>query len=202
MKQKITIMFILLAFSYLANADDNYDINAGKIKSETCVACHGPNGNSVTPIWPKLAGQHAGYIVKQLQNFKSGARQNIQMSPFVEPLSEQDMKDIAAYYAAQKVELGAADPKLIPLGEKIYRAGIADKGLPACISCHGPNGSGNALALFPAVSGQHAEYAKMQLMNFRDNKRTNDINKMMQIVSEKMTIDEIEAVANYMQGLH
>lgn len=202
MKQKITIISILLAFSYLANASDSGDINAGKVKSETCVACHGTNGNSINPIWPKLAEQHVGYIVKQLQNFKSGSRQNAQMSTFAVTLSEQDMRDIAAYYAAQKVKTGSADPKLIPLGEKIYRAGVADKGLPACMSCHGPNGAGNALASFPAVSGQHAEYAKIQLIAFRNNKRTNDINKMMQIVSEKMTIEEIEAVANYMQGLY
>ena len=178
------------------------DVAAGKEKSQVCAACHGADGNSVNPVWPKLAGQHPGYIFKQLKDFHSGARKNIQMTPLAASLSEEDMQDIAAYYSSQKIKIGYASPELLAVGEKLYRAGNASKGLPACMSCHGPNGAGNVAASFPALSGQHAEYTKIQLLAFRDNKRTNDFNTVMQIVSEKMTTDEIDAVANYIQGLH
>ncbi len=171
-------------------------------KTKTCAACHGVDGNSVNPVWPKLAGQHAEYIFKQLKDFHSGARKNVQMSPLAAPLSEEDMQDIATYYSSQKIKIGHASAKTLPLGEQIYRAGDASKGLPACMACHGPSGAGNPAALYPALSGQHAEYTKIQLLAFRDNKRTNDTNKAMQIVSEKMTTEEIDAVANYIQGLH
>lgn len=178
------------------------DVSAGKEKSKTCAACHAVDGNSINPIWPKLAGQHEQYTVKQLQNFKSGERENIQMGPLAKSLSEEDMRDIATYYASQKLQIGQADPDLLTMGQKIYRAGVTEKKLPACSSCHGPNGSGNPLANYPSLSGQHAEYTKSQLMAFRDSKRDNDTDKVMRIVAEKMTIDEINAVANYIQGLH
>ncbi len=178
------------------------DVTAGKEKSKTCAACHGADGNSVNPIWPKLAGQHPDYIFKQLKDFHSGARKNVQMNPLAATLNEEDMQDIAAYYSSQKTEIGYASAETLPLGEKIYRAGDANKGLPACMACHGPSGTGNSAAAFPAISGQHAEYTKIQLLSFRDNKRTNDTNKAMQIISEKMTTEEINAVANYIQGLH
>ena len=175
---------------------------AGNEKTKTCAVCHGVDGNSVNPVWPKLAGQHPGYIIKQLKDFHSGARKNVQMTPLAASLSEEDMQNIATYYGSQKIKVGHTSAELLPLGEKIYRAGDATKGLPACMSCHGPNGAGNAAASFPALSGQHAEYTKIQLLTFRDNKRTNDISKAMQIVSEKMTTDEIDAVSNYIQGLY
>ena len=178
------------------------DVAAGKEKSQVCAACHGADGNSVNPVWPKLAGQHPGYIFKQLKDFHSGSRKNVQMTPLTASLSEEDMHDIAAYYSSQKIKIGSVSPELLVVGEKLFRAGDASKGLPACMACHGPNGAGNAIASFPALSGQHAEYTKIQLLAFRDNKRTNDINKVMQIVSEKMTTDEIDAVSNYIQGLH
>jgi len=174
----------------------------GNEKTKVCAACHGVDGNSVNPVWPKLAGQHAEYIFKQLKDFHSGARKNIQMSPLATPLSEGDMHDIATYFSSQKIKIGHASAETLPLGEQVYRAGDASKGLPACMACHGPNGTGNAAAAFPAIRGQHAEYTKIQLLAFRDNKRTNDTNKAMQIVSEKMTTEEIDAVANYIQGLH
>ncbi len=189
-------LFIVSCNIYAGN------VAAGKEKSKICAACHGADGNSVNPIWPKLAGQHPGYIFRQLKDFRSGARKNIQMSPLAASLSEEDMQDIAAYYSSQKIKIGYASADTLVLGEKIYRAGDASKGLPACMACHGPNGAGNLLASFPAVGGQHAEYTKVQLLNFRDNKRTNDINKAMQIISERMTTHEIDAVANYIQGLH
>ena len=175
---------------------------AGNEKTKICATCHGVDGNSVNPVWPKLAGQHAEYIFKQLKDFNSGARKNIQMSPLAAPLSVEDMQDIATYFSSQKIKIGYASAETLPLGEHIYRAGDASKGLPACMACHGPSGAGNSAASFPALSGQHAEYTKIQLLAFRDNKRTNDTNKAMQIVSEKMTTEEIDAVANYIQGLH
>ena len=174
----------------------------GNEKTKTCAACHGIDGNSVNPVWPKLAGQHAEYIFRQLKDFHSGARKNAQMSPLAAPLSEEDMQQIATYFSSQEIKIGYASAETLPLGEQIYRAGDASKGLPACMACHGPNGTGNAAAAFPAIRGQHAEYTKIQLLAFRDNKRTNDTNKAMQIVSEKMTTEEIDAVANYIQGLH
>lgn len=174
----------------------------GNEKTKTCAACHGVDGNSVNPVWPKLAGQHAEYILKQLRDFRSGARKNAQMSPLAAPLSDEDMQDLATYFSSQEIKIGHASAKTLPLGEQLYRAGDASKGLPACLACHGPNGTGNAAAAFPAIRGQHAEYTKIQLLAFRDNKRTNDTNNAMQIVSEKMTTEEIDAVANYIQGLH
>lgn len=195
---RLTSVFLLIFFCHSYGAD----ITAGKEKSQTCVVCHGEGGNSVNPTWPKLAGQHQSYIFKQLKDFHSGARENIQMSPMVSALSEEDMQDLAAYYAGQKTNIGHARVETLLLGETIYRAGDASKGLPACIACHGPSGTGNSLAAFPALGGQHAEYTKIQLLAFRDSKRTNDINKTMRIVAEKMTTNEIDAVANYIQGLH
>jgi len=200
MKNALTFTSIFL-FTFCCNIYAG-DVTAGKEKSLVCAACHGADGNSVNPVWPKLAGQHQEYIFKQLKDFHSGARKNIQMSPLVASLSEEDMQDIAAYYSSQKTKIGDASTEFLTVGEKLYRAGDASKGLPACMSCHGPSGAGNPAASYPALSGQHAEYTKIQLLAFRDNKRTNDTNKTMQIVSEKMTTDEIDAISNYIQGLH
>ena len=200
MKQVLTFTSIFLfIFSCHVYAGD---VAAGKEKSALCAACHGTDGNSVNPVWPKLAGQHSEYILKQLKDFKAGKRNNIQMNPLVATLSEEDMQDLAAYFSSQKTKIGYASAESLEMGEKIYRAGDASKGLAACMSCHGPTGAGNPAASYPSLSGQHAEYTKIQLLAFRDNKRTNDTNKAMQIVSEKMTTDEIDAVVNYIQGLH
>lgn len=198
MKQACTVLLFLIFSCHIYAGD----IIAGKEKSKTCAACHGSDGNSINPVWPKLAGQHPKYIFKQLKDFHSGARTNIQMDALVATLSEEDMQDLAAYFSTQKTKIGYANIETLPLGEKIYRAGDPKKGLPACMACHGPSGAGNSVAAFPAVRGQHAAYTKIQLLAFRDNKRSNDSNKTMQIISEKMTTEEIDAVANYIQGLH
>lgn len=195
----MVIFFITLSSHIYAVEGDPV---AGRSKAQPCVICHGVDGNSTSAIWPKLSGQHAEYLFKQLQDFRSGERESPQMSAFVAVLNEQDMWDIAAYYAAQKTKIGYTSVKQIELGRRIYNAGDPSKGLPACTACHGPRGSGNPLALFPALSGQHAEYTKAQLLAFRDKKRTNSDNKAMNIISERMVIDEIDAVANYIQGLH
>lgn len=177
------------------------DVNAGKEKSATCAACHGPDGNSTNPEWPKLAEQHAGYIVKQLQDYKSAERVNATMNPMAAPLSEQDMKDLAVYFASQQITPGEADPELVELGESIYRGGDLASGVSACMACHGATGAGNPAANFPALASQHATYTEMQLRAFRSGDRANDAGQMMRNIASKMTDQQIKAVASYIQGL-
>ena len=178
------------------------DAEAGKSKAATCAGCHGTDGNSVNPEWPNLAGQNAGYLVKQLKEFKAGDRENATMAPMAAGLSEQDMEDIAAYLTAQTPKGGAADPDLATLGQSIYRGGIKDRDIPACMSCHAPDGGGNQAAKFPAVAGQHAAYTMSQLKAFRSGARNNDPANMMRTTAHLMTDEEISSVSSYMQGLH
>jgi len=177
------------------------DAAAGQQKSAVCAACHGMDGNSVNPLWPKLAGQHPSYIVKQLKEFKGGVRNDQTMAPMAMPLSDADMDDLAAYFSSQKQQGGEADPAQVELGEKIYRAGNPASGVAACAACHAPNGSGNPAANFPAIGGQHAPYVEKALADFRSGTRSNDVNKMMRGVAGSMTDTEIKAVAQYIQGL-
>jgi len=179
------------------------DPEAGKTKSAACAACHGADGNSVNPEWPKLAGQHESYIVKQLSYFVDGERENATMKPMAGGLSEQDREDLGAYYASQTVSPGMADPELVVLGEKLYRSGNPESGIAPCMGCHGPNGAGNPAARYPALRGQHAKYVENQLHGFAEGKRVNEnAVKMMQILASRMTNREIRAVASYIQGLH
>jgi cytochrome c553 len=179
---------------------------AGKTKIATCAACHGADGNSVAPLFPKIAGQHVDYMIKQLQDFKSGARPEPTMAPMAAPLSQQDILDIAAYYSEQKVVVATVDPSAVVEGERIYLGGNKETGLMACASCHGPNGLGNAAAKYPMLSGQHIDYVKKQLENFshgfRDVKMPFYSLKMMSSVASKMSDKEIQAVAEYISGLH
>lgn len=177
------------------------DTAAGKAKSAACMACHGADGNSPNPVWPKLAGQHASYIKKQLNDFKAGARNNEMMAPMAAPLQEQDIEDLAAYFSSQSQSQGEAAADQVALGEKVYRAGNKDKGVAACGGCHGPNGAGNPGAGFPRIAGQHAAYLEKALKDFRDGKRANDLNKMMQGVASGLSDAEISAVAQYLQGM-
>lgn len=180
----------------------------GKTKAaEVCAACHGSDGNSTNPAWPKLAGQHAGYLAKQLADFKPAAqgeakRPNAVMAGIATGLSSEDMQNLAAYFATLPRQRGLADSTQVALGEKIYRAGNKDSGVPACMACHGPNGTGNPPANFPAVSGQHAAYTVATLKEFRAGSRANDSNEMMRGVAHAMTDVEIQAVAEYMAGLY
>jgi cytochrome c553 len=178
------------------------DAAAGKAKAATCSACHGADGNSTNPEWPKLAGQHPGYLAKQLQEFKAGRRVNATMSPMAAPLSDEDIADLSAYYAGQRLRLGAADPAQVQLGEQIYRGGNAVSGVAACMACHGPSGSGNPSARFPALSGQHSAYVMKALQDYRSGARQNDPNGMMRNIAERLTDREIKAVAEYVAGLH
>lgn len=190
------------------------DAEAGKDKAAVCTACHGRNGNSAIANYPKLAGQGAKYLYKQMKDFQSGARQDPIMSPQVAGRSDQDLKDIAAYFEAQETSLGMVKKEFVALGQKIYRSGNVQTGLPACIACHGPAGKGMHSAGFPNLSAQHAQYTQAQLSAFRAagrgdhgnvKRRTNDGPEgsvtMMQDVAAKMSDDEIEAVANYLSGL-
>jgi cytochrome c553 len=175
---------------------------AGQTKSVTCSACHGLDGNSLNPEWPSLAGQHESYIVKSLQSFKNGTRQNVLMSGMALPLADEDMVDLAAYFAAQKRASGVADPELVSAGERLYRGGNKETGVPACLACHGPKGLGNPAVGWPAIAGQHAAYSAAQLAAYRSKQRATDGDtQMMRNVSAMLTDDEIKAVASYIQGL-
>lgn len=192
----------IASFFLLTTVHAAGDAEAGKSKSAMCAACHGPDGNSPAPTFPKLAGQHADYLAKQLAEYKSGERQNATMNGMAAALSEQDIADLAAFYASQKVTLGEAAEDKVAAGEAVYRAGNTATGVSACAACHSPTGSGNPMANFPSLSGQHADYTVLQLKAFRAGERANDAGSMMRGVAKKMTDAEIEAVSQYIQGLH
>ncbi|HEF4761365.1 TPA: cytochrome c4 [Pseudomonas putida] len=181
------------------------DAAAGQAKAAVCGACHGPDGNSMAPNFPKLAGQGERYLTKQLHDIKSGKRTVLEMTGLLTNLSDQDLADIAAYFASQKGSVGAADPKIVARGEALFRGGDLAKGLPACTGCHSPNGAGNAAAGFPHLGGQHAQYVAKQLTDFRKEEggRTNDGDtKTMQTIAKRLSDEDIAAVSSYIQGLH
>ena len=181
------------------------DLAKGKEIMQQCAACHGADGNAAAPIYPKIAGQHGAYLYKQLKNFKPGKdgekplRENAIMAAFAAGLSDEDMRNVSAYLAAQEQTLGSAGNKdTLALGEKIYRGGVADKKIPACAGCHSPNGAGIP-AQYPRLGGQHAEYTESQLVAFRDGVRSNS--EQMTIISSKMSDKEMKAVSDYIAGL-
>ena len=178
------------------------DAAAGQAKSALCATCHGADGNSQLSINPKLAGQNASYLVKQLKDYKSGARVNPTMTAMVAALTDQDVLDIAAWYSSQQVSLLGADPETLELDETLYRAGIKDLSVAACSACHSPTGNGNGPAGFPSLSGQHSEYTLLQLKAFRAGERQNDSSAMMRSVVERLTDKELEALASYVSGLN
>ncbi|MBL1321660.1 MAG: cytochrome c4 [Methylophaga sp.] len=178
------------------------DASAGKGKAAVCAACHGADGNSPSNMFPKLAGQGEAYLVKQLIEFKDGTRENAIMAPMVAALTEQDMADLAAYYAASKITEGGTPEALLESGQTLYRGGNKETGVPACMACHGPTGAGVPAAKWPALSGQHAAYIEAQLNAFASGARSNDPSNMMRDIAAKMTADEIKAVSAYASGLH
>lgn len=206
MSKFLSLMAILtLGLAQAAQAESlvGGNADAGKAKAAACTACHGPGGNSTNPEWPRLAGQSEAYTVSQLKAFKDGSRANPLMAGQVAGLSEQDMKDIAAYFFAQQPLTGAASPDLAEAGQTLYRAGDAERGIPACMGCHGPKGEGNAAAAYPRIAGQHADYSAAQLRIYRDGARKGtDKARMMSDVARKLTDEEIAAVASYLSGLH
>ncbi|AHE99736.1 c-type cytochrome [Thioalkalivibrio paradoxus] len=173
----------------------------GQELSQACAACHGADGNSVNPEWPKIAGQHADYIHKQLMDYKSGRREDALMAGQVANLDEQDMRDLAAFYARQEMSTGTADETVAERGERIYRGGIPTAGVAACSACHGASGKGNPAAMFPRVAGQHAQYNADQVHAFRSGARANDNGRMMRNLAARMSDEDIRAVAEYMAGL-
>lgn len=175
---------------------------AGEKKSAACMGCHGPKGNSLNPVWPKLAGQGAGYLVKQMADFKSGARKDPIMAGQAAGLSSQDIADLAAYFSAQKISAASTDKSKLTLGQNIYRGGNKEKGVAACSACHGPTGAGNPAAKFPALGSQQPAYAVKAMKDFRTGARSNDDGKMMRDIAGRMSDKEIEAVASYIAGLH
>lgn len=191
--------FISTVSAQALAADAPAQRTAEQIVNTVCAACHAPDGNSAITLNPKLAGQHPEYLLKQLTEFKSGKRANAVMSGMAAGLSEQEMKDLAAYFSAKKLTLGQAKSNGTgSLGEKIYRAGNAATGVPACASCHGPNGAGIPKQ-FPRLHGQHADYTLVQMKAFRAGERANA--PMMMAISAKMTDAEMAAVSDYIQGL-
>lgn len=199
----ITLILALFCLPALVLAAG--DPAAGKGKAGTCVACHSEDGNSVNPIWPKLAGQYENYLVKQLKDLRAGQqgpRYDPVMSPMAANLSDQDIADLAAYYASQKQTPGKAQQDLVAVGERIYRGGNKATQVTACIACHGPDGSGNDAANYPRLSGQHAQYIELQLRAFREGKRKNSANGMMETISHHLSEPEIKAVSSYIEGLH
>ena len=199
MKKLVVCLMIGLGWMSFSYAGGNAE--AGQGKAAVCGGCHGVDGNSMIPSFPKLAGQGELYLTKQLIDIRDGARSVPQMSGILTGRTDQDLADLAAYYSAQKVTIGATDPELLDLGRQIYRAGIAAKGVAACSACHSPTGAGNAQAAFPALSGQHADYVIAQLKAYRKETRTNGQAMVMQQVAALMSDKEIEAVASYVQGL-
>ena len=212
MKKTIIILATVLLASFSSSIIAAGDAEAGQTKSATCMGCHGLAGNSEIASFPKLAGQGEAYLLKQLQNFKSGERNNAIMAGVASLLSEQDMMDIAAYYSIQTISENSAkgDAKTIELGRKIYVGGKMDTQTTACIACHGPKGLGIPTAGFPSLSAQHADYIAVQLKAFRQysiNEQTgsDDVsrtNEMMVNIAKGLTTVEIEALAQYIAGLH
>ncbi|CAI3791045.1 Cytochrome c4 [Pseudomonas sp. MM221] len=179
------------------------DAAAGQAKTAVCGACHSPDGNSLAPNFPKLAGQGQRYLEKQLHDIKSGKRTVLEMTGMLAAFSDQDLADIAAYFSSQKGSVGAADPKLVERGKALFNGGDLEKGMPACTGCHSPNGAGIALAGFPHLGGQHSQYVTKQLTDFREGNRTNDGDAMtMRTIAGKLSNHDIEALASYIQGLH
>ena len=200
MNKLLVTLIALFGFSNMAFAQG--DVAAGKTKSVTCVACHGEDGNSASNLYPKIAGQHPSYLEKQLTQFKSGERSDPIMAGMVAALSEQDIKDLAAYYASQVATPESVSPEIAVAGRNLYMGGDKDRGIPACTACHGPRGNGLELAKFPKISNQHPAYIKTQLENFRSNARENDPNGMMVDVAAKLTDADIELLSKYISALH
>jgi cytochrome c553 len=194
-----TAALAALSFSAQAQSIKPDTAKGATLFGQVCVACHAADGNSTTPANPKLAQQHPEYLIKQLQEYKSGKRANAIMSGFAGSLSDEDMRNVSYWLSSQKATTGAAtDPELVRLGERIYRGGIADRQIAACAGCHSPNGAGIP-AQNPRLSGQHAEYTADQLRQFRSGARKNNI--QMTGVAAKMNDREILAVSEFIAGL-
>jgi cytochrome c553 len=208
MKNKLASLFAITGLALAATqvqADSLVDgsIEDGKAKSLTCSACHGPEGNSVSPMWPNIAGQNAPYLLAQLMAFKEGSRTDPLMSAQAMMLSDQDMADLAVYFeslpaAAQSVK----DASTVSRGETLYRGGNTESGISACLACHGPTGRGNPAAKYPALQGQHADYTAKQLNDYASGARKSDgKTRIMRDISARLSKEDIAALSSYVQGL-
>jgi cytochrome c553 len=195
------VMFLLLGCgATLAHAAGNPA--AGEALAGECVACHGQAGHSAAGMYPHLAGQNAAYLATQLRAYRDGQREGPVMKPFAEGLSDQQIQDLAAYYAAQEPPQGATPEQYVEPGARLYRAGDAQAGVPACMACHGPAGKGNLLAGWPALAGQQEEYVRTQLEAYAAGERQTDSNGMMRDIAARLRKADIEAVSHYVSGLH
>lgn len=210
MKKLIVSLFVIAGMTGFTHAAG--DAEAGEALTAVCAACHGADGNSAVATFPKLAGQGEPYLLKQMLDVKSGDRVILTMTGLLDGFNDQQLEDIAAYYASQPIQIGEADPALVELGESLYKAGNSETGVPACTGCHSPTGQGNSVGVFPALGGQHADYTAAQLMKFKrgyraeapaDDVRMNDGDAMMmRTIAFRLKDYEIESLASYIQGLH
>lgn len=210
MKKTIAVTLALVGLSGLALAQG--DAERGEELAQTCAGCHGTDGNSATPDFPKIAGQNTRYFIEQMEAYQDGSRVNALMQGQVAALDDQDIRDLAAFYAQQEPNFGEADPDLVELGREIYRAGLQESGVMSCMACHGAQGQGNAPAGFPRIAGQHADYTIRQLNAYRTGYRadepaenarmTDGDTRMMRAIAYRLRDHEIEAVASYLEGLH
>lgn len=181
-------------------AHSNGDIEAGKSKAMLCSACHGADGNSINPEWPSLAGQHEKYLIDAVTAYKNGTRNNAVMGPLVMSLSQKEIEDIAAFYNSLSMSKKDFDLELAKKGEALYRGGN-NKGVAACIACHGPTDKGNPGAGYPAIAGQHAEYTKLALIEYTNGNRQSVMNDMMQTIAARLTQEEMEALSEYIKAM-
>lgn len=208
-KMKNIVLLVCLFIGFNVSAVESGDAENGKAISATCAACHGADGNSLIAINPKLAGQHKNYLVKQLQEFKLASqtggkegRNNAVMNGMAAALSEQDILDLSAYFSSQEATQGEASEDAVAQGSKLYVGGDLQRGITACIACHGPKGNGTSLSGFPDISGQHSDYIAAQLKAFRSGERANSLNGMMADIAKRMTDKDIEVISSYVAGLH
>jgi cytochrome c553 len=218
MRLTIRLLIATLFLTTAAAAGATGSAEAGATKAATCLACHGVNGNSVNAAWPSLAGQNAAYLEKQLHHYHDASRNGMEkdktgmlMPPMAAALSDQDIEDVAAYYALQTPTGGEADPAYWEAGRKLYHGGDRARQIPACAACHGPLGSGNPAAGYPALRGQHAEYTLKQLSMYHDKNRytTNakgatmggDNAEIMHTVVARLSADDMRNLSQYVQGM-
>ena len=207
MRFKLSIIFIssilLIGAGDAPSVKEKGDAEAGKQLVSACSACHGADGNSLAGIWPSLAGQNYKYLLKQLRLIKSGDREIVEMIGQLDNLSDQDLKDISAFYSVQNNTIGQVEKDKLELGRKLYYSGNLDKGVPACSACHSPRGLGNAPAAYPLLSGQQPDYVSKALKDYRSGERSNeDPSKIMIAIAYKLDDNEIEALSSFVHGLH
>ena len=197
---KLTRLFITFLAILLIGAGN---IQSGKEKSQICAACHAEDGNSVVGLWPSLAGQNQKYLFNQLKLIQSEERYIAEMNGQLDGYTEQDLRDIAAYYSANKTKIGQASADLVDQGFKLYYSGSLEKGIPACTACHSPKGTGNSLAGYPLLSGQKTEYIAKTLKDYRTGERQySEESAIMVSIAYKLDDKEIEALASFINGLY